>query len=260
MPSEPFDMNLRAMRRDRAARRGTELFLYERAFEDCLDRLDLVQRSFQSALLIGCPDPNWTDRLRDLAQQVDAFDPGREFATAARGATITEDRFDPVPQHYDLCLAIGTLDTVNDLPKALKAIRAALAPNSFFLGALSGGDTLPQLRSAMRAADEMAGIAVPHVHPRIEPSMLTTLLAATGFANPVVDIDRVAVRYSQLGRLVSDLRAMGSTNILIDRSRRSLSKAALARAEESFSSAGQAGHTTETFEILHFAAWSPEQG
>jgi len=257
MPSDLFDTRLRALRRDRAARRGAELFLYERAFDDCLDRLELVRRSFQSALLIGCPDPDWANRLQNFAVKVDAFDPGPQFAKAARGARIVEDSFEAVPQHYDLCVAIGTLDTVNHLPRALMAIRAALAPDSFFLGALSGGDTLPQLRSAMRAADEVNGVAVPHVHPRIEPSMLTTLLSAAGFANPVVDVDRASASYLHLGRLVADLRAMGATNILADRSRQPLSKGALRKAVDAFSAVGEDGRTTETFEILHFAAWTP---
>ena len=260
MAPDLFDMDLRAKRRDRASRVGTELFLYERAFEDAVGRLTSVHRTFQSALLIGCPDPNWPNRLRDFAQQVDPFDPGPAFAKAARGASIVEDGFDPVPQHYDLCVAIGTLDTVNDLPRALKAVRGALAPDSFFLGALSGGHTLPQLRAAMRAADEADGVAVPHIHPRLEPAMLTTLLTAAGFANPVVDIDRVQVTYPNLGKLVADLRGMGATNILSNRSRRSLSKVALRDAFDVFSAAGQDGRTTETFEILHFAGWTPHQG
>jgi len=159
-----------------------------------------------------------------------------------------------------LCVAIGTLDTVNDLPRALNAVRAALAPDSFFLGAFSGGDTLPRLRAAMRAADEVDGVAVPHVHPRIEPAMLTTLLSAAGFFNPVVDVDRAQVSYPSLERLVRDLRAMGATNILTNRPRRPVSRAALAEAFEAFSSTGDDGRTTETFEILHFAAWTPHQG
>ena len=45
-----FDMELRAARRDRAKRAGPELFLLERAFEDCLDRLSLIQQRFEQAL------------------------------------------------------------------------------------------------------------------------------------------------------------------------------------------------------------------
>jgi len=255
-----FDMELRAWRRDRAFRNGPELFLYERAFADCLDRLGIVQRFFRTALLIGCPDAGWPERLREFAETVDIFDPGEGFAKAAGGGTIVEDRFETDIGRYDLCLAIGTLDTVNDLPQALLRIRAALAADAFFLGTLSGGDTLPQLRSAMRAADQADGVAVPHVHPRIEAAALAGLLAAAGFANPVVDVDRVRASYEQLPRLVADLRAMGATNVLTQRSRRSLSKRAWAAARAAFAAAAEDGRTTETFEILHFAAWTPHQG
>jgi len=74
-----FDMELRAWRRDRAFRNGPELFLYERAFADCLDRLGIVQRFFRTALLIGCPDAGWPERLREFAETVDIFDPGEGF-------------------------------------------------------------------------------------------------------------------------------------------------------------------------------------
>ena len=56
-------MELRALRRDRAFRQGPELFLFERAFEDCLERLAVIRRQFKSALLFGCPDPGWSNRL-----------------------------------------------------------------------------------------------------------------------------------------------------------------------------------------------------
>jgi hypothetical protein len=85
---------------------------------------------------------------------------------------------------------------------------------------MSGADTLPELRSAMRAADQVTGEATAHVHPRIEAAALAPLLSAAGFAEPVVDIDRVRVAYASLNRLVADLRGMGTTNVLAARSRR----------------------------------------
>ena len=104
---------------------------------------------------------------------------------------------------YDLCLSIGTLDTIDDLPIALTGLRSVLAPDAFLIGALAGGDTLPQLRKAMRAADSVQGGSVPHVHPRIEAAALAGLLSAAGFVDPVVDVDRVAASYASLGDLVA---------------------------------------------------------
>jgi hypothetical protein len=258
--AELFDEDLRALRRDRAFRHGAELFLHERAFADCLDRIGLIRRRFRSALLIGCPDRDWPARLGELADRVDAFDPGAAFAEAAGGRLIVEDEMVHEPGTYDLCVAIGTLDTINDLPNALARVRVALEPSAFLLGAVAGGDTLPQLRAAMRAADQVRGSAVPHVHPRIEAAALAPLLSAAGFTMPVVDVDRVQVSYECLTRLIEDLRLMGATNILSARSRRPLGKEERSAAIVAFASAREDGRTTETFEILHFGAWTAADG
>jgi NADH dehydrogenase [ubiquinone] 1 alpha subcomplex assembly factor 5 len=236
MPPDLFDADLLKLRRKRAARLGGDSFLHERAFTDCLERIGLIARRFDRALLMGCVSPGWPELLQRFAAQVDV---------------------EEISATYDLCLSIGMLDTIDDLPIALTGLRSVLAPDAFFIGALAGGDTLPQLRKAMRAADSVQGGSVPHVHPRIEAAALAGLLAAAGFVDPVVDVDRVTASYASLGDLVRDLRAMSVTNVLQERSRLPLTKAARTAAIESFASAGRDGRTVETFEILHFAAWTP---
>lgn len=253
-----FDMKQRALRRDRAAQTGPELFLHERAFDDCLERIALQQRHFQHALLIGCPDPDWRGRLGMLTARVDVRDPGPLFAARAHGDVLTEDAWEPPERTYDLVLAIGNLDTVNQLPLALRLIRYAMRADGLFIGAISGGDTLPQLRSAIRAADATTGAAAPHIHPRIEPAAVAPLLSDAGFVNPVVDVDRVPVSYASLDRLVADLRSMGASNVLTARPR-FIGKAARAAAIDAFAAAGDGDRTVETFEILHFAAWTAQE-
>lgn len=254
-----FNMNLRALRRDRAARIRPELFLFERAFADCLDRIAVQGRRFERGLLIGCPDPAWPAQLAEVADRVDVREPGPLFAAAAGAEVIIEDAWTPEPQLYDLVLAVGTLDTVNDLPLALRLIRHVMRGHGLFIGAVAGGNSLPALRSAMRAADALGGDAFAHVHPRIEPAALAPLLESAGFAKPVVDVDRVRLTYASLGKLVADLRAMGATNVLQSRSP-PLSRAGARAAAEAFSAAGGNGRTAETIELLHFAAWTAAQG
>lgn len=252
-----FDDTLRADRRDRAARTGTELFLHDRAFADCLERLSLVRRTFRSALLLGCPDPSWPARLTAICGLVGVFDPGPLFAAASGGQRADEANLPVDPGSYDLIVTVGTLDTVNDLPGALLRLRLALEPDGLMLGALSGGETLPRLRAAMRAADAASGAAAAHVHPRIAPPALIDLLQATGFTMPVVDVDRVSVSYASLSGLTRDLRAMAATNVLMQRPRTPILKEGLVAAEQAFQRDTPTGRTVETFEILHFAAWTP---
>jgi hypothetical protein len=259
-PSPPplFDVQARVLRRDRAARMGPELFLFDRAFDDCLERIALLQRRFERALLIGCPNPQWSKRLIAFVDHIEIRDPGSLFAARSAGRTIVEDSWEPEEAAYDLALAVGTLDTVNLLPLALRLIRYATRSDGLLIGAISGGDTLPQLRAAMRAVDAVTGAAVPHVHPRIEAAALAPLLAESGFVNPVVDVDRVRVSYPSLERLISDLRSMGAGNVLTARPH-FIGKTARAAAIQTFAGAGDGQRTVETFEILHFAAWTPKE-
>ena len=255
-PPDLFDRRRRAVMRDRAARLGPELFLHERAFAECLDRLGDIPRRFDRALLIGVPDPAWIERLGAYAKTVEALDPGALFAAAAGGIHASEDRHDYGRARFDLVVAVGTLDTVNDLGPALAAIRAALIPDSPLIGALAGGDSLPALRRAMLAADRMTGAAAARCHPRIAPATLAALLGAAGLVMPVVDVDRVTLRYPGLGALVRALRAMGASNMLAEHaSPRGHAWAALAAA--AFAAEAVDGRTAERIDLLHFIGWSP---
>jgi NADH dehydrogenase [ubiquinone] 1 alpha subcomplex assembly factor 5 len=252
--TELFDRKLRALRRDRAARTGSDPFLLERAFDECLDRLQAFVRRVDRALLIGSPSSAWPDRLRHFALEVDVVDPGPLFAQRSDGIEADEDRHDFGESHYGLCVAVGTLDTVNELPLALQLIRRALAPNAPLIGAIAGGNSLPALRAALIEADRPAGRAVARTHPRIEPASLAGLLTAAGFAMPVVDVDRVRLRYRNLAGLVRDLRGMAATGFMADRPP-PFSKLAAVRAAEAFEQAATDGRTEEFVEILHFLGW-----
>ena len=254
MNRDLFDRRLRALRRDRAAAIGPELFLYDRAFDDCLDRLRDIPRKFERALLLGCPSPDWVRRLLETTAEVTVLDPGALFAQRSGGTQIEEDRHDFGEKHFDLCLAVGTLDTVNDLPPALQRLQRSLRPDSPLIGAIAGGNSLPALRTCLIAAGRSEGRILARTHPRIEPSALARLLQAAGFAMPVVDVDRVTLGYSGLDALVRDLRGMGATSVLSQRSP-PLTKSERETADKEFRRLGNDGRTEELVEILHFIAW-----
>nr|WP_294849872.1 SAM-dependent methyltransferase [uncultured Sphingomonas sp.] len=255
MSDELFDRNRRRLARNRAARIGPELFLLGRAFDDCLGRIAAIRRRFTRALLIGSPDPVWPQRLSDLVDAVDVVDPGTLFAEASGGRPGDEDRFDFGENQYDLVVAVGTLDTVNELPLALQLIRRAMVVDACLIGAIAGGDTLPALRAAMMEVDRAGGFAAARVHPRIDGPTLAGLLTAAGFVTPVIDVDRVTLRYPNLDRLVNDLRAMGA-NSLLTRRPPPFGKSELAAARAAFVAMGDGEKTTENVEILHFLGWT----
>lgn len=224
-----------------------------------IERLDLVRRPFNDALLLGSALTDLADRLRGRGLEVVAADPGAQFARAAGGVQCDEDRLPFAERTFDLILSVGTLDTVNDLPGALVLARRALRPDGLFLAAFAGAGSLPRLRRAMLAADAAQGSeAAPRLHPQIDVRAAGDLLGRAGFALPVVDVDSVTVRYRGLEPLLADLRGMAATNILLRRSRRPISRAGRAAAIADFAAAADPdGRTAERFEIIHMSGWAP---
>ena len=254
---KPFDRALRRVRRDRAARRfGGADYLHRIAADELLERLDLVKRDFSEALLLGAAHAGVADALVDRGLRVTSSDFG---TLVAADVQCDEDRLPFADGAFDLVLALGTLDTVNDLPGALALIRRALRPDGLFLAAFAGAGSLPRLRSAMLAAEAAGeGAASPRIHPQIDVRAAGDLLTRAGFALPVADSDGIDVRFSSLMSLVADLRAMGATNMLETRSRQPLSRMALAAAMADFADPSHAdGKTTEHFEIIYLIGWAP---
>jgi NADH dehydrogenase [ubiquinone] 1 alpha subcomplex assembly factor 5 len=250
----PFDRRLRRLRRDRAAASGGRAdYLFRHMADEIAARLDLVQRGFADALDLGCAGGYLTGLLHARGLEVTAADAGAAFA--AGGVQADEDRLPFPPGSFDLIVSAGSLDTVNDLPGALAQIRRALRPDGLFLAAFAGAGSLSRLRAAMRSAEETAS---PRIHPQIDVRAAGDLLVRAGFALPVADSETLTVRFSSLASLVGDLRAMGATNILTDRSRRPIGRAGLAAAAAAFADqADPDGKVAERFEIVHLSGWAP---
>lgn len=255
----PFDRALRRVRRDRAARsEGQADYLHRMVADDLLERLDLVTRDFERALVLGCGGGYLSGRLSERGMGVMAADPGIAFARVAGGVQADEDRLPLAGGSFDLIVSVGVLDSVNDLPGALLLVRRALRPDGLFLGAFAGAGSLPRLRSAMLAADAAEGGAAPRIHPQIDVRAAGDLLTRAGFALPVVDCHGVDVRFPHFPGLVADLRAMGATNVLASRSKRPLGRLGLAAAMADFAAfADTDGKTAERFEIVHLLGWAP---
>jgi SAM-dependent methyltransferase len=162
----------------------------------------------------------------------------------------------------DLAASVLTLQFVNDLPGTLIQVRRALKPDGLFLAALVGGESLTELRSAFAAAEsEIEGGVSPHVAPFADVREIGNLLQRAGFALPVVDMDRLVVRYDSAFALMHDLRAMGATNALRERRRKPLRRRTLVRMAEIYAGryADADGRVRATFEIIWLSAWAPHE-
>ena len=238
---------------------GGDRFLERRAMDDMLDRIAMVSRRFDRALLVGALDHEAVDRLRSVVGILDVVDFSAEAAQRSGGEQQDEAWIDGEPGSYDLVVAAGTLATVDKPGDVLLRLRFLLRPDGLMIGYVPGGNLLPRLAAAMRAADASAASHSPHVHPRLDPAGLAALLSGAGFVMPVVDVDRLTLGYASLSDLVRDLRAHGATNVLAARSLAYIGKARAAAAAAAFMQGANDGRVKEIVEILHFSGWSPHE-
>jgi SAM-dependent methyltransferase len=257
-----FDRQLLRARQRRALALGAADFLLERVAHDLSERLAVVVRQFERAVDLGTPG----DALRRTlagSGKVGTLISANPLAEIRRDplAVAADEEMLPFREgSLDLVVSALSLHFVNDLPGALVQIARALKPDGLLLAALLGGDTLTELRQAFAAAEaEIEDGVSPRVAPFADLRDLGGLLQRAGFALPVVDVERIAVRYASPLDLLHDLRRMGATNVLVQRRRQPLRRATLARMMEFYGAqfADADGRVRATFEIVWLSGWSP---
>ena len=252
-----FDRRLRARRRDRMMPRFAEHdFLYRAMLDELLDRLADVQRDLPDVLVIGCPDGSARAALEAMGKSVIYTDPGFAAASAQGGVQAEEDALPFADDSFDLIIACGTLDSVNDLPGALILMRRILRPDGLLLAAFTGAGTLPRLRAALMAGE--GDRPAQHIHPQVDVRAAGDLLSRAGFAMPVADSETLTVRYGDILRLMQDLRGMGAGNVLASHPP-ALRRDALIEASQHFAAAADPdGRTAEDMAILYLSGWKPD--
>ena len=259
---ELFDRRLLRLRQRRAAR-DPATFLLDRVAGELGERLGAVLRRFERAVDLGTP----AGALRSVLAASGKV--GTVIAASAQtrrdsGLAVAADE-EALPfadGSLDLVVSALALQFVNDLPGALAQIRRALKPDGLLLAALVGGASLTELRQAFAQAEsEIEGGASPRVAPFADVRELGALMQRAGFALPVVDCDRLTVRYDTIFDLMRDLRRMGATNVLRERRRTPLRRATLARMAQVYAQrfADPDGRLRASFEIVWLSGWAPHE-
>ncbi len=232
-------------------------------------RLETILRRFPVAVDLGARNGAFSQALAasDATEKIDVLfeaDLSARMLGVGNGLRVVadEERLPFGDATLDLAVSTLSLHWTNDLVGALIQIRRALRPDGLFIGAIFGGATLTELRQALlQAEDEVSGGASFRVSPFADAIDAAGLLQRAGFALPVADVDRVKVRYGHPIELLRDLRRMGETSVLLDRSRKPMGRRVLARAMEIYVErfADPDGRVPATFEIVAVTGWAPHE-
>jgi hypothetical protein len=236
-------------------------FLTRLVLADLAERLDTVTRSFEQALIMS-PDPSVLPTRGHSANGDFAFERAGTVLSAPSVPLVEVEPLTLPRRGYDLIVSIFDLDVVDDVPGFLARARAHLRGDGLFLAAAIGGDSLTELREAFLSADaDVGGGAYLRVAPFIPLSEAAGLLQRAGLALPVSDVETHVVRYASPLALMRELKAMGASNPLRDRSRQPATPRLLGAASAAYTAlaADPDGRVRATLEIIWMSGWAPHE-
>lgn len=154
----------------------------------------------------------------------------------------------------DLLWSNATLQWCGDLDKTFAGFRRVLRRGALLMFTTFGPDTLHELRAAWRAVDES-----PHVNEFIDMHDIGDALVRSGFAEPVMDMEKVTLTYASLRELVLDLRATGVANAHEARARGLMTPRRWQALEQAYADFALAdGRLPCTYEVVYGHAWVPD--
>jgi malonyl-CoA O-methyltransferase len=125
---------------------------------------------------------------------------------------------------FDVVFANQLLPWVNDHAAVFAEVSRVLRKGGVLAFATLGPDSFRQLSHAWGQVDGHAHVDPAHVHRFPDMHDIGDALVRAGLADPVLDVDRLTVKYPDAGKLFRDLTLSGSRNSLAGRRRGLLGK------------------------------------
>jgi malonyl-CoA O-methyltransferase len=116
-------------------------------------------------------------------------------------------------QSFDLVVSNQLLPWIPEPQAVFEQVSRVLKKGGLFAFASLGPDSLQALRHAWATVDDGA-----HVNPFPDMHDIGDSLVRAGLSDPVLDVDRLEVRYENVGKLFDDLTRIGARNALAARS------------------------------------------
>jgi len=162
----------------------------------------------------------------------------------------------PFPDHsVDLLYSNLCFQWVDDLSALFGECMRVLKPGGFMTFSSFGPDTLKELRAAWAEADQQ-----PHVGRFLDMHDVGDAMLNAGLRDPVLDVFRYTLTYSQPRKLLEELQGLGATNADSTRARGLTGKARYQRMLAAYETMRVDGRIPATWEVVSAHAWGPPAG
>lgn len=186
--------------------------------------------------------------LRAAKKHVSWLKPFQRVCAEATALPLPDHSVDVL--HSNLCF-----QWIDDLPALFGECVRVLKPGGLLVYSTFGPDTLKELRAAWAEADEQ-----PHVSRFLDMHDLGDAMINAGLRDPVLDVDRYTLTYSEPRMLLKELQGLGATNADRERERHLLGKRHYQRMLEAYETLRVDGRIPATWEVVTAHAWGPPPG
>jgi malonyl-CoA O-methyltransferase len=230
-----------------------------------LERLDVIRLQPQAVLDLGAGTGHAARALQDRYPRalIIAFDLSERMLLQARKQQRWLRPFQRLvgdahrlplrDASVDMAFSNLMLQWSSDPDAVFREARRVLRPNGLLTFASLGPDTLKELRSAWAQVDTHT-----HVHRFIDMHDLGDALVRSGFAEPVMDTERLTVTYNDAKTLFRELRSTASTNLAHGRRGGLLGRHAARAFEQRHEAMRREGLWPITLEVVYGHAWAVE--
>ncbi len=136
-----------------------------------------------------------------------------------------------------------------------REFRRVLAPGGTLLFTTFGPDTLRELREAWACAD-----GYEHVNQFLDLHDIGDALVRACLAEPVMDVERLALTYARVEDLLHDLKGLGSRSVGETRARGLTTRARIVAMTGAYEALRCDGRLPASFEVVYGHAWAPPAG
>jgi malonyl-CoA O-methyltransferase len=142
------------------------------------------------------------------------------------------------------------LQWCNDLPATFIELHRVLKADGLLMFSTFGPDTLRELRTAFHGVD-----GYNHINRFTDMHDIGDMVGAAGFADPVMEMEKITLTYNDVKAMMQDLRSIGAHNATAGRAQGMMGKAKWARIARNYETLRRNGKLPATFEVIYGHAW-----
>ena len=241
-------------------------FIYNELANRINFSLENINLSINNCLEIGCPNTNTYEYMIKRFKIINYFraDISKKILTlydpSSLNFLLDNDNWKINKKKFDLIISNFYLHLTNNFDLLLSNINKSLKKNGFFIATIPNINCFSELKKCMIEADEeIYGGSYQRFVKSFNVEDITKILKKYNYKIPVIEVDKILLKYKKFSTLLQDLRYLGNSYLYIDRKKKFESKRYFKKIEEIYWEKFSENHELLlSLEVIFITGWKDD--